>query len=159
MLRILVVEPHADTAISSALLLNCWGHEVRSVAGATEALEAAVSFVPELVLMEIVLPGMDAYDLGRRLRQLPGLDHVRLAAITCHGETSYRQRSSAEGFVGHFLKPVDPELLFDFLITLHDHDPHSWDNEPAAEKGLFCVAGGRNRLLPWFRLLPLPWGI
>ncbi|MEO8479213.1 MAG: PAS domain S-box protein [Gemmatimonadota bacterium] len=109
--RILVVEDNTDAARMLALLLESWGQTVAVAHDGPEALVRARTFKPELVLLDIGLPGMDGYAVARRIRALPGLGDVRVAAITGYGQESDRQLSLAAGFDAHLVKPVDIDLL------------------------------------------------
>src|SRR5581483_8171240 len=70
--RVLIADPCADTVALSTLLLRLWGHDVRGVGTGPEALEAARTYRPDTVLMEIALPGLDGFEVARRLRQQHG---------------------------------------------------------------------------------------
>jgi CheY-like chemotaxis protein len=109
--RILVVDDNVDATDSLALLLGVSGHEVRTAYDGPAALEAAEAFDPAIVLLDIGLPGMDGYEVARRLRQLPGRDKVLLVALTGYGQEEDRRRSREAGFDHHLVKPVDPEVL------------------------------------------------
>ncbi|HTW37859.1 MAG TPA: ATP-binding protein [Steroidobacteraceae bacterium] len=113
-MRVLVVDDNADAADSIAMLLSLKGHEVLSVHAAHEALDAAQSFRPQLVLLDIGLPGMDGYEVARRLR-LQQIERMRIVAITGYGQPSDRERSRAAGFDQHLVKPIDPDMLHALL--------------------------------------------
>jgi DNA-binding response OmpR family regulator len=103
--RILVVDDSQDSAESLALLLELHGHEVRTAFAGPAALEAASTFLPEIVLLDIGLPGMDGYEVARRLRVEH--DGCRLIALTGYGREDDRERSREAGFDHHLVKPVD----------------------------------------------------
>lgn len=109
--RVLLVEDHTDAAQTLATLLELWGHEVRVALDGPMALEAATEFQPEVVLMDIGLPGMDGYEVARRLRGEPELAGALLVAVTGYGQTEDRSRSRAAGFTFHLTKPVNPVEL------------------------------------------------
>jgi CheY-like chemotaxis protein len=83
-----------------------------------DGLEVAVAFRPQIVLMDIGLPGMDGHEVARRLRQHPDLKGVRLIALTGYGRESDLQRSQEAGFDHHLVKPVNPLKLLELLATL-----------------------------------------
>ncbi len=116
--RVLVVDDNVDAAESIAMLLALEGHEVRSVHAAHDALEAAKSFRPHVVLLDIGLPGMDGYEVARQLRSQQTLESMRLVAITGYGQQSDRVRAREAGFDQHLVKPVDPEALHAVLDSL-----------------------------------------
>jgi PAS domain S-box-containing protein len=107
--RILVVDDNQDSAESLALLLEIHGHEVRTAFAGLDALETASTFRPDVVLLDIGLPGMDGYEVARRLR---ADDHRGLlVALTGYGRDDDRQRSLEAGFDHHLVKPVDLDEL------------------------------------------------
>lgn len=115
-LRILVVDDNIDGARSLALLLGLVGHEVRVVHDGPEALEVAMEFRPEVVLLDIGLPGgMDGYEVARRLRAQPGLQTAILVALTGYGGEEECAHARAAGFSAHFVKPADLEMLCKLL--------------------------------------------
>jgi signal transduction histidine kinase len=113
--RILVVDDSRDAAESLAILLRLTGHDVRTAHDGPEALEAARSFEPEVVLLDIGLPGMSGYEVARRLREQAGTDPPHLVALTGYSQEEDRQRSREAGFDLHLVKPVDPSALRDLL--------------------------------------------
>jgi CheY-like chemotaxis protein len=108
--RILVVDDNHDGAESLALLLRLWGHEVRLANDGPSALRMIEASLPDVVLCDIGLPGMDGYQLAKQLRQ-QGPNCLRLFALTGYGQDEDRRRSRAAGFDGHLVKPIDPEEL------------------------------------------------
>ncbi len=113
--RVLVVDDNVDAALSTTALLKAWGHEVRTAHSGPAALEAARTFLPEFLLLDIGLPGMSGYDVARHLRSLPSLQGLVIAAITGYGQESDRQRSFESGFDYHITKPPDPGILESML--------------------------------------------
>ena len=88
-------------------LLETVGHQVRMANDGPTALEAARDFLPDVVLLDIGLPGLDGYEVAKRLRQQPVLNGVVLVAVTGYGQDSDRQRSQDAGFDHHLVKPAD----------------------------------------------------
>jgi PAS domain S-box-containing protein len=109
--RILVVDDNVDAAESIAMLLRLWGHDVRLAYNGPEALQAAEAYRPEIVLLDIGLPGINGYDVARRLRQRPESQEAMLVAVTGYGQEEDRRRSVGAGFDHHLTKPVDPGAL------------------------------------------------
>jgi two-component system CheB/CheR fusion protein len=109
--RILLVDDNVDATESLAVILRTSGHEVRTAYRAPAALEAARAFRPEVVLLDIGMPGMDGYEMARRLRQERGLENVLLVALTGYGQEEDRRRSREAAIDHHLVKPVDPEEL------------------------------------------------
>jgi CheY-like chemotaxis protein/two-component sensor histidine kinase len=115
-LRLLVVDDNEDSANSLGMLLRLQGHEVRVIYSGTEALELAKTYVPDMTFLDIGMPGMDGYEVARRLRQQPGLENAALVALTGWGQHEDRRRSREAGFNHHFVKPVEPKTL-ELLLT------------------------------------------
>jgi PAS domain S-box-containing protein len=115
-LRVLVVDDNVDAGETLTLLLELSGDDARHARDGPEALRLAGEFLPEVVLLDIGLPqGMDGYEVGRRLRALPGLDKAWLVALTGYGQVDDHERSRAAGFAAHLVKPADPALLRELL--------------------------------------------
>jgi PAS domain S-box-containing protein len=116
--RLLVVDDNEDAATSLAILLRLQGHEVRVAHDGPTALALATSYLPNVILLDIGMPGMDGYQVARRLRTLPGLGRVVLAALTGWGQQEDRRRTAEAGFDHHFVKPLDAKVLGSLLSAL-----------------------------------------
>jgi CheY-like chemotaxis protein len=114
-----VVDDNADAADSVAKILGLMGHEVRCAYNGYAALKEAHAFHPEVFVLDIGLPGMDGYEVARRLRALDAFAHAPLVAVTGYGQDEDRARSRDAGFDYHLTKPIDPEVLAD-IIALSD---------------------------------------
>jgi CheY-like chemotaxis protein len=115
--RILVVDDNLDAAESLALMLRLEGHEVRVAHDGSTALATVEADPPDVVFLDIGMPVMDGYEVARRLRQQPGLDHVLLVALTGWGQEEDRQRSQEAGFDHHLTKPAEPEAVHQLLAS------------------------------------------
>jgi signal transduction histidine kinase len=109
--RVLVVDDNIDAADMIASLLELEGHQVATRYNAREALDCAVEFQPEVVLLDIGLPDLDGYEVARQLRRLPEMEKVVLVAVTGFGRESDRDKAFAAGFNLHLVKPVTPGTL------------------------------------------------
>ncbi|MEO8628202.1 MAG: ATP-binding protein [Betaproteobacteria bacterium] len=109
--RILVVDDNVDAADSLAMLLNSEGHEVLVAYDSASAFAIARERPPQILLLDIGLPGTDGYALARRLRALTELRDATLIAVTGYGLPEDRERSKAAGFDHHLVKPIDFEVL------------------------------------------------
>jgi signal transduction histidine kinase/ActR/RegA family two-component response regulator len=109
--RVLVVDDNQDSVDSIALLLRLWGHEVRTAHEGQSALKAARTYQPQVVLMDIGLPGMSGHEVARQLRQEWSPDQMLLVALTGYGQDEDRRRSQEAGIDQHLVKPVDPAAL------------------------------------------------
>jgi two-component system CheB/CheR fusion protein len=114
--RVLIVDDNEDAANSLAMILKLSGHETASVYTAMDALERAVSFRPDVVLLDIGLPGMNGYEVAQKMRELPGLADIRLVAVTGYGRSDDRLRARDAGFDDHLTKPVEFAVL-DRVLT------------------------------------------
>jgi PAS domain S-box-containing protein len=112
--RVLVVEDNKDIRESSCELLSMAGFEVKGVSTGSEALAKAPAFGPNVVLLDVGLPGLSGYDVARRLRDMPQFVSTVLIAITGYDTPEARALSAAAGFDHHICKPVN----FDELATL-----------------------------------------
>ena len=117
-LRILVVDDHEDTAEMLNLAVSSKGHKVRVAHDAAVALRICAEFQPDVALLDIGLPVMDGYQLATQLRQLPGLEEVRIVAVTASGEPIDRGRSRIGGFDRHLVKPIDLDALERILCSI-----------------------------------------
>ena len=104
--RVLLVDDSVDAASAMSLLLETLGHEVRVAHDGFAALDAAGEFAPEVVILDIGLPGMDGFQIARAMRERADTAGALLIALTGYGQASDRQRSHEAGFDHHFVKPV-----------------------------------------------------
>lgn len=109
--RVLVVEDNRDAAKMLQLILKAAGHEVTLCHTGTGAAELAGEFLPDVVLLDIGLPGKDGYEVARELRSTESLRGVRIVALSGYGQDADRAKSQAAGFDEHLVKPVDTETL------------------------------------------------
>lgn len=119
-LRILVVDDNHDVAESLALLLEIDGHYVRIAHDAEDAQTLAQTERPDVIVMDIGLPGMDGYSVARALRQNQGLEKTLLIALTGYGRPEDKEKSRAAGFDKHLVKPTDIGTLRK-LLAKHTH--------------------------------------
>ncbi|HEX3129232.1 MAG TPA: PAS domain S-box protein [Thermoanaerobaculia bacterium] len=115
--RVLLVEDNLDAADALAELLRMWGHEVEVVHDGASAVGRAGEERPDVVLLDIGLPGMDGYQVAGALRALPELHGALLVALTGYGQETDRRRTAAAGFDHHLVKPVDLEELKRLVAT------------------------------------------
>src|SRR5690606_29137409 len=108
--RVLIVDDNIDAAHLLADSLRACGYTTLAAYDGPSALEAARTFLPDVVLLDIGLPAMDGYELGQRLCELHS-GSLRLSAVTGYGQVHDRQRAEAAGLAGHFIKPVDIDVL------------------------------------------------
>lgn len=111
---------NAELCARLAELLSLHGHEVRTAHNGPAALETASTFRPEFVLLDIGMPGMDGFEVARRLRQMPEMADAILVAMTGYGQSQDREETCAAGFNHHLVKPVDLDVLCALLARPHD---------------------------------------
>jgi signal transduction histidine kinase/ActR/RegA family two-component response regulator len=115
--HILVVEDNMDAADTLRALLELHGHRVDTANEGMSGLERALSAQPEVVLLDVGLPGMDGYEVARRIRAAKGIRRPLLVAITGYGAPEDRQRAIDAGFDAHITKPVEYPTLAALLAT------------------------------------------
>jgi CheY-like chemotaxis protein len=130
--RVLVVDDNVASAQSLAQVLKLEGYDVQVAHDGAVVIEAARRFRPEVVLMDIGLPGVDGYELARRLRQEQDLRTgiALLVAVTGHAEDEARRRSHEAGFDHHLVKPIDLDALLALLSS------REWAETTAEERDL-----------------------
>lgn len=109
--RVLLVEDNADAAESLAMLLDLMGHEVRVAADGAAGVAAAIAHAPDVMIIDIGLPGMDGFEVARQVRAQPALAAVGLIALTGYGGQDDRRRTAEAGFHHHLVKPADPQAI------------------------------------------------
>ena len=112
------MDDNRDAAQTLSELVEVWGYAVAVAFDPAEALQRAREFHPELVLLDIGLPVMDGYELAERLRGIPGLEKVPIAAVTGYGQDGDRTRAKRAGIDAHLVKPVDGRRLREMLGEL-----------------------------------------
>jgi PAS domain S-box-containing protein len=117
--RVLVVDDNVDAASSVAKILGLFGHQVKCAHDGPSALSSAQEFGPEVVVLDIGLPGMDGYEVARRLRAMERFRDISLIALTGYGQQDDRIRAEEAGFDQHLTKPVDPDVLHDVILNPH----------------------------------------
>ncbi len=121
--RILVVDDNLASADSLGLIIKLWGHECRVSHSGPDAIQEASVFHPDIVLLDIGLPGMDGYEVAQALRSRPGSNGVILLAMTGYGREEDRKRSRESGFDQHLVKPLDLDALEEILAHIGGTGP------------------------------------
>jgi CheY-like chemotaxis protein len=118
--RVLVVDDNQDAARLLTMLLSEEGHEVHTAFDGQEALRRAEKLHPEIVLLDIGLPGLDGYEAAQELRRQTWAQETLMLALTGWGQEDDRRRSAEAGFDGHLVKPVDLEQLQKWMAAGRD---------------------------------------
>jgi signal transduction histidine kinase/CheY-like chemotaxis protein len=116
--RILIVDDNVDAASSLGLVLQLLGHDVQVVHNGAAAITLAEQFLPDVALLDIGMPGMDGYELARRLRATSQLQNIFLVAVTGYGQPDDRRRSHEAGIAAHLVKPLDLGAFQSLLAKL-----------------------------------------
>jgi PAS domain S-box-containing protein len=116
--RVLIVDDNHDAAISFSMLLRLRGHDVQVAHDGPSALKVATTFRPKMIFLDLGMPGMDGYEVARRVRKAPGLEKTVLAALTGWGQQEDRRRTTEAGFDHHLVKPPEPKAVEKLLADL-----------------------------------------
>ncbi|HEX3178633.1 MAG TPA: ATP-binding protein [Methylomirabilota bacterium] len=108
--HVMVIEDNADARDMLRIALELEGHRVETAADGVTGVETAIRTRPDVILIDLGLPGLDGYAVARRLRVVLG-DRVTLVALTGYGQSEDRRRTREAGFDAHLVKPVDPDVL------------------------------------------------
>lgn len=117
-LRVLVVDDNQASADTLHWTVELFGDTVKSCHNGKTALKLAADFRPDVVLLDIGMPGMDGLQVCEALRAMPDLKHVKIIAQTGWGDEQMRRKTATAGFDLHLVKPVDPHVLEDMLWLL-----------------------------------------
>lgn len=118
--KVLLVDDNRDAAQLLAMFLEASGHDVELAYDGPEAVSGAQALRPHTVLLDIGLPGMDGYEVARRIRRDPDLESIQLIAISGYCQSEDRKRSRAAGFDHHLAKPPDHDELLHLLARTAD---------------------------------------
>lgn len=118
--RILVVDDDKSCAKTTMWLLESLGYTVQMALDGRTAIELAISFHPDVVLLDIGIPGMNGYVICKAMRKEAALRNTIFIAQTGWGQKEHRERSKEAGFDYHLVKPVDIEALKNILLTLDE---------------------------------------
>ncbi|MGH7314624.1 MAG: ATP-binding protein [Candidatus Rokuibacteriota bacterium] len=113
--RILIVEDNDDAREMLRMALTLNGHEVHEAVDGTSGLAQAIALRPDVALIDVGLPGLDGYEVARRLAAVKGRESMRLIAITGYGQAEDRRRALDAGFDAHVTKPVAPDRLAELI--------------------------------------------
>jgi CheY-like chemotaxis protein len=113
--RALIIDDNRDAALTTAMFVEELGGTAFTAYDGASGLRAIESFRPDIVFMDIGMPGLDGYEVCRRIRQIPSQRHVMIVAVTGWGQTQDKSRALEVGFDAHLTKPVDPDTLAQLL--------------------------------------------
>lgn len=119
-LRILIVDDNVDAAFVLSMLLKKMDHEVHAMHGGAEAIALMKDFKPDVVFLDIGMPGMDGYEVCRRMRRLEGLEPCHIVALTGWGQKEDKDRAKEAGFDKHLVKPTDRQTIMQLLADFSE---------------------------------------
>jgi CheY-like chemotaxis protein len=142
-LRILVVDDNQDSACSMTLLLELQGHEVQVAHAGQTALKMAHESRPDVILLDIGMPGMNGYEVARQLRAQASFSDTLLVAVTGYGRASDVKQTESAGFDHHLVKPIDYEKL-QSLLAARAHNSGKRSPEREGERVESCAGNSRR---------------
>jgi two-component system CheB/CheR fusion protein len=140
--RILAVDDDADTADSFAMLLRLWGYDACACYDGPAAMQAAGAHLPQAVLLDVGMPGMDGFQVARLLRRRPELANIAIIGISGYTGEAYRRRAREAGFDHYLLKPVGPNDLGELLGRVTR--PNAREDDNHADRDSASSAAGRT---------------
>jgi two-component system CheB/CheR fusion protein len=127
---VLIVDDNVDAAQSLTLLLEYFGIVVETAADGPQGLELARDASPDLILLDIGLPGMDGFEVARRLRQMDATRAARIIAVTGYAQREYRVRARKVGFDGYLVKPIRLDQIRDLVDSFSEGPGLASPSEP-----------------------------
>ena len=116
---VLIVDDNRDATDSMAMLLAMEGYDVRVAYDGPQALDAVRTARPDVILLDIGLPGMDGFQVAQRVRADPANSSIVIVAVSGYGQEEHRSRSSQAGCDHHLVKPIEPAVVSELLASLH----------------------------------------
>ena len=117
---LLIIDDDCDTRDVLEFELRSYGYDVRKARSGSEGIAIAAEFRPAIVLCDVGMPGMDGYEVARRIRHLPEAADITLIALTGWGQEEDRLRSRSAGFDYHLIKPANVDALQNLLVSLSE---------------------------------------
>ncbi len=133
-LRVLVVEDCPDTRKSLTRLLGLWGHTVQSAPNGQAALDMVDTSRPDVILLDLGLPGLNGYEVARRLRSREDLEQPLVVSLTGYGRAEDRAQALDAGCDLHWIKPAEPEALEQLLTASREGTLTTTSGAPTAER-------------------------
>ncbi len=133
--KVLVVDDNVDGAVTLSVILKHLGHSVRITHDGNSALAVGQEFVPDLILMDIGMPGMDGYETCERMRNETWSSKVRIVALTGWGQEEDKRKARRAGFDLHLVKPVDRKTLMEVIASTVEGKPLDGNSVPGSQAG------------------------
>jgi Response regulator containing a CheY-like receiver domain and an HD-GYP domain len=131
MARILIIEDNPANMQLMVYLLRAFGHETLEAQAGQAGLATAQNDLPDLILCDLQMPGMDGYEVARRLKLIPGLKAISLVAVTAYAMVGDRDRILAAGFDGYISKPINAEQFVKQVEIFLPPDTHAGSSKPS----------------------------
>lgn len=144
-LRVLVVDDDLDTVDSTATLFRLYGSDVKTAVRGADAVACAARFQPEVVMLDVGMPGMDGYQTAREIQRLALPRPPVLVAVSGYGDTRARYQAAEAGFDLHLLKPVEPNIFEELQVLVEETERAS--TERVALRQNFAQLTGRHNLV------------
>jgi CheY-like chemotaxis protein len=145
-LRVLVIDDNEDAADGLGRLVQLWGYDARVAYGGADGLEVARAYRPDCLLLDIDMPVVDGYSVARQIRREPGLEGVKIVAVTAYSDGYHTERARREGFDYHLVKPADPAEIQGLLQMLEQVIALAGKTEELARQNV-ALAGETKELL------------
>lgn len=117
-LNVLVVDDNRDAADSLATLLEIWGYTARTAYDGSDGWRELQSWHPDFLILDINMPGLDGYALAERVRRTPGLEGIKMVALSAYSDEGHVRRAAAAGFDYQITKPAEPRALEEILTMM-----------------------------------------
>jgi len=151
--RVLVVDDNVDAGEMLSLLVQSEGHDVVAAHDGAAALRLAASWKPDLVFLDIGMPGMDGYEIAQQLKQDRSVEEIELVALTGYGQANDIERSRRSGFDHHLVKPSNLDSLRPILGSRASFPIHSAGDDPAVTGNRLDDCSGSS-VSAFFRKVP-----
>jgi len=133
LLRVLVVDDYPASADTMAMLVDAWGHDVRRAYNGTTGVALAAAYQPDVLLLDLLMPGMSGLDVARQVRQRIRLNRCFMIAVTGHTNAGHRLQCEEAGIDLFLIKPVTPSILQALLIWESEYILRSRQHKAADE--------------------------
>jgi CheY-like chemotaxis protein len=144
--QVLVVDDNHDAADTLGVLMRLWGYDHRIAYDGAVALETASIYRPDCLVTDLDLPGMDGCALAQRIRQQPGLEKVKLVALTAYSDEFHFRRVQEAGFDHYMIKPADLAELKRVLSMIHEVIRLASETEALARQNVALVSETKQLL-------------
>lgn len=118
--KVLLVDDEPNILLAIEFLVLQQGYEVSTATNGEEALQVAAAFVPDIIVLDVMMPGMDGYEVARHIRANPSWDHIRIIFLTAKGAPADRMQGYASGGEVYITKPFDNDYLITTINEVHE---------------------------------------